>query len=535
MPTSSPSHRSLPLALLAALFALLVLASTAHARELYVGNYEANTVSVLDAATGAPIGAPIPTGEPSGPFTLAISPDGRRVYTANFDDDSISAIDTQTKALVGAPIPVGEGPIGIAISRDGTVGYVANSDDNTVSVVNLVAGTVVGAPIPVPGVGGRPMNPILTPDGKKLYVPYSGGGGTVVVIDTATHQVIGTPIPTGSDPYMGAVTPDGSRVFVGDVDGAEVYAIDTATDQLIGGPIPVGEGPAGIAISPDGTRAYVAGLSSETIEVLDTQALVPLGTIKGAGEAEFAALTPDGRRGFVSHYSEGAVQMFDPLGGQVLGAPIATGDGASGLAVVPNQPPVAAPFSAPAKIRPGVAATFDAAGSTDPDGSVAGFAWGFGEGATAAVPTPQVSHVFARPGLYDVTLTLTDNEGCSTAYVFTGETAYCNGSPVATTALRVSVAFPGVRVKCPKGAKPGGCKIRLQAVAWKGKGKNRRLKAQSAKAGKKLKAGKVWIASLKPKKAARNKLARAKKILVRETRTIDGEKRTRVRKLKVVR
>jgi YVTN family beta-propeller protein len=534
MPTCSPSHQSLPFALLAALVALCALASTAHARELYVGNYEANTVSVLDAATGAPIGAPIPTGDPSGPFTLAISPDGRRVYTANYDAGTISAIDTQTKALAGAPIPVGEGPIGIAISRDGTLGYVGNSDDGTVSVVNLVAGTVVGAPIPVPGSGGRPMNPILTPDGKKLYVPYSGGGEAVTVIDTATRQVIGAPIPTGNDPYMGAVTPDGRRVFVGDVGGAAVYVIDTATDQLVGAPIPVGDRPAGIAISPDGTRAYVASLESETVDVIDTQALVPLGTIKGAGEAEFAALTPDGRRGFVSHFSEGAVQMFDPLGVQLLGDPIPTGDGASGLAAVPNQPPVAA-FSAPVRIRPGVATTFDAAGSTDPDGSVAGFAWGFGDGATAAVPAPQVSHAFARPGLYDVTLTVTDNEGCSAAYVFTGQTAYCNGSPVAVKTMQVSVAFPGVRVKCPKRAKPGGCKVRLQAVAWKGKGKNRRLKAQSAKAGKKLKAGSTWIASLKPKKAARNKLARAKKILVRETRTIDGKKRTKVRKLKVVR
>lgn len=533
MPTSSPSHRSLPLALLAALVALLALASTAHGREVYVGNYDANTVSVFDAATGAPIGSPIPTGEPSGPFTLAISPDGRRVYTANYDDDSISAIDTRTKALVGAPIPVGDGPIGIAISRDGTVGYVANADAGTVSVLNLVAGTEVGAPIPTPGIGGLPMNPILTPDGRKLYVPYSGGGESVIAIDTATRQVVGAPIPTGDDPYLGAVTPDGRRVFVGDSGNEEIYAIDTATDQVIGAPIPVGIGPAGIAISPDGARAYVASASSGTIDVIDTQALAPLGTIKDAGEAEFTALTPDGRRGFVSHLSDGAVQMFDPLGAQILGAPIPTGEGASGLAVVPNQPPVAT-FSVPAKIRPQVAVGFDAAGSSDPDGSIAGYAWTFGAD-SVAVSTPQATYAFPGPGIYDVTLTLTDNEGCSTAYVFTGQTAYCNGSAVATKTLQVSVAFPGVRVKCPKKAKPGGCKIRLQAVAWKGKGKNRRLKAQSAKAGKKLKAGKSAVLSLKPKKAARSKLAKAKKILVRETRTIDGEKRTKVRKLKVVR
>ena len=50
----------------------------------------------------------------------------------------------------------------------------------------------------------------------------------------------------------------------------------------------------------------------------------------------------------------------------------------------------------------------------------------------------------------------------------------------------------------------------------------------------KVKAGKSVIVSLKPKKKFRSKLAVAKKILVKETVTIDGSRRTRLRKLKVV-
>jgi hypothetical protein len=60
------------------------------------------------------------------------------------------------------------------------------------------------------------------------------------------------------------------------------------------------------------------------------------------------------------------------------------------------------------------------------------------------------------------------------------------------------------------------------------------LKPLSATAKAKVKPGKSAIVSLKPKKASRKKLAKAKKILVRETRTVAGEQRVRVRKLKVV-
>ena len=53
-------------------------------------------------------------------------------------------------------------------------------------------------------------------------------------------------------------------------------------------------------------------------------------------------------------------------------------------APTPNIPPTAAFTATTANLT----ATFDATGSTDPDGTIAGYAWDFGDGATGTGATP---------------------------------------------------------------------------------------------------------------------------------------------------
>jgi trimeric autotransporter adhesin len=57
--------------------------------------------------------------------------------------------------------------------------------------------------------------------------------------------------------------------------------------------------------------------------------------------------------------------------------------------------------------------TFDAAGSTDPNGSIVQYAWNFGDGATGTTTTPSAQHTYAAPGTYLVTLTVTDDRGAT--------------------------------------------------------------------------------------------------------------------------
>jgi PKD repeat protein len=72
-----------------------------------------------------------------------------------------------------------------------------------------------------------------------------------------------------------------------------------------------------------------------------------------------------------------------------------------------DEPPIAAFTFAPSKPAEGGAVKFDAETSEDPDGSITEYAWSFGDGKTGSGEKPE--NTYAAPGLYTVTLTVTDS------------------------------------------------------------------------------------------------------------------------------
>ena len=73
--------------------------------------------------------------------------------------------------------------------------------------------------------------------------------------------------------------------------------------------------------------------------------------------------------------------------------------------VAANVPPTAA-FTANCG---GLSCTVDATASTDSDGSIASYAWNFGDGTTGTGAT--ATHAYGAAGTYTITLTVTDNRG----------------------------------------------------------------------------------------------------------------------------
>ena len=88
---------------------------------------------------------------------------------------------------------------------------------------------------------------------------------------------------------------------------------------------------------------------------------------------------------------------------------VATHNAAATGAATPNVKPIAQ-FSSQVS---GLSSTFSSSGSSDPDGTIASYAWTFGDGDTSTAANP--SHTYDVAGTYGVTLTVTDDDGATTS------------------------------------------------------------------------------------------------------------------------
>lgn len=94
-----------------------------------------------------------------------------------------------------------------------------------------------------------------------------------------------------------------------------------------------------------------------------------------------------------------------------------------------NTPPTAV-ANGPYVGSVGTAVGFSANGSTDAGGSIAAYLWSFGDGTSSTVANP--FKAYAAPGLYTVTLTVTDNQGATGS---ASTTASITAAPTQTNQL----------------------------------------------------------------------------------------------------
>lgn len=261
----------------------------------------------------------------------------------------------------------------------------------------------------------------------------------------------------------GAANAAPTAAFTSDVQGLDV-SFDGSTSSDPEGPIAsfaweFGDGGTATGEAPNHTYAG-GGTYTVSLTVTDGQGVADTTTgevtVQGPNAAPTASLTAtvDGMTvsvdGSASTDSDGSIATYAwdfgdgetatgatashtyAAGGDYTIELLVTDDrGATGAdtesvtIVAPNQEPTAA-FTA---AESGLEVSFDATGSTDPDGSIASYAWDFGDGTTGTGAT--VSRTYEADGAYDVTLTVTDDEGATGSVMHT----VTAGAPVPAGAL----------------------------------------------------------------------------------------------------
>ena len=91
----------------------------------------------------------------------------------------------------------------------------------------------------------KPMDVLLSPDAKKLYVS-TGRGHQVFTVDTATNKVIGA-VEVGARPWGIALSPDATTLYSANGPSNDISVVDLATNTVTK-KIPAGKGPWGVVV-----------------------------------------------------------------------------------------------------------------------------------------------------------------------------------------------------------------------------------------------------------------------------------------------
>jgi len=469
--------RRLVLAALAvALLAGICCANAFAAPRFYTPDYGSSTPEEIGGfdlgADGSltPIpGSPFPAEEAGlgGLWKLAFTPDGTRAISGFFFTGGVQAYRVPPNGVFES---AGATPMGsatsVAISPDGRFAFVPTRDFGVALPAEGIRRFAIGAdgtlaPLAPAGGSGEYNDVAITPDGRFLFAVAASNIERFAIGADGSLSSLGTTSAPGS--RLLAMAPDGRFLFAkvngGSSSGVTSFAVGADGGlQQVGDPALIADSFVRLfAVAPDGRHLYLADSNQDTIQVIAIAADGTPGAVGGmpVQNPESVGVSPDGR--FLVYYRGGGsdnalgVASIGPDGVPVLlgrETPWDTGE-PEPLVFQPHPAPVASVSAVPAV--PGAAARFDAAGSA----RAARYDWDFGDGSKLADGGPSPGHVYAKAGIYAVTLTVADGSGCSATQIYDGHSTVCPGgaSAVATTTVDTLPALGKVKAT-PKKFKP---------------------------------------------------------------------------------
>ena len=301
----------------------LALAAASQER-LYVINGGADTISVIDPATGGL--AAIPAGPGLRAGGLAVSRDGALVYVTNLENDTVSGIDTATLAVTSR-IPVGRGPDAVWITPNGRYAYVTSGGCGTISVVDTARRAVVKT-LPL-GYGPGSIRAIGT-TGSRVYA-VSESVAAVRIIDTASHTIVQSiPFDYGVNWELETIasSADGHLVYI--THNSLVLVLDAETNALFTS-VDLGEEIDHFAVAPNDRFGYAAG--ANRLFVIDLETHQVSDSIETHAAVRSIAFTPDSLTAYLT--TPAGLFVVDTASHSIDGR-IAVSPGANQLIVAPD-------------------------------------------------------------------------------------------------------------------------------------------------------------------------------------------------------
>ena len=131
--------------------------------EVYVANYDDNSISVIDGNTNSVVNtiSLAPYGQPT---YVGIYTDANKIYVPLHASGKLAVINGSTKTLIKPPLNVGSGAFGLAMDPANCRAYVSSRDAQWVSVVDICSDQVISYRINLGPAGQTPH-----------YEPYALG------------------------------------------------------------------------------------------------------------------------------------------------------------------------------------------------------------------------------------------------------------------------------------------------------------------------------------------------------------------------
>jgi YVTN family beta-propeller protein len=243
---------------------------------------------------------------------LAVTTDGTSIIATHYGDGSVAVLDAHAMT-VEADIELPVEPLLVTAAERRAYVTISGHHYDSVAIIDTENKQVI-ANHPVEGIAA---DVAVSPDGTRIFVGQAARDRiSLAVINTfGRTNTIDLGDGTGRTIDAVRISPNGRLAYVGasDADSGKVVVVDVLAGRVVRD-IPVASPIRDVALSHDGALAYVAIFDTHwggSVDVIDT-AINEITAKVGVGGAPMQmAVSPDGARVYIADYENVAVMCTE--------------------------------------------------------------------------------------------------------------------------------------------------------------------------------------------------------------------------------